>query len=55
MKPHKWHKKLKCFIYVSNYLNGLEEVIASHLGHAVVGEHHVDGLLLLQNVTRPDF
>jgi hypothetical protein len=33
------------------YLDGFEEVIAVHLGHAVVGEHHVDGLLLQTNTT----
>jgi hypothetical protein len=38
-------KKRSAF-YVGDYLDGLEEVISSHLGHAVVGEHHVDGLLL---------
>lgn len=32
------------------YLDGFEEVVAGHLRHAVVREHHVDGLLLLQSV-----
>lgn len=27
-------------------LDGFEKLITSHLRHAVVGEHHVDGLLL---------
>jgi hypothetical protein len=33
-------------VTILQYLDGLEQVVAGHLGHAVVGEHHVDGLLL---------
>lgn len=38
------------WFYASVYLHVLEQIIASHLGHAIVIEYHVD-MLLLQNVT----
>jgi hypothetical protein len=31
------------------YLDGLEKVVASHLRHAVVSEHHVNGQFLRNN------
>ena len=39
-------QRLVLYAGVVVYLDGLEQVVAGHLGHGVVGEHHVDGLPL---------
>ena len=38
---------------VLRYLDGPEKVIASHLRHAVVSEHDVNGWLLQNNSEKP--